>query len=249
MAVSAAPVTIPTESVIPDRALVLQHQGLPATVDVPSHIADLHATAVDLFRRAARSRGLVAQITVSEFAQVYIGEGNNESSGPVADIFPRAEYLALFAVTVGEEVSAVIADGFAANDFALASMLDGVASEAADAAAEFVERQFERQLRARGWAPPDGGVLRYSPGYCGWHVTGQRRLFAALKPERIGIALTESCLMQPLKSVSGVLVAGPESTHTFPPSYPVCAACETFACRNRLRALRTRQQEQERGTA
>lgn len=245
---TARVVDLSVEAVIPDRALVLAHQGLPPGAAVPDHIGELHDEALAQFVETARPRGVLAEVGLHAFNAIYAGEGHNDPSGPVADICPRADRLALFAATVGPETTAAIAAAFAANDFAHASMLDAVASEAADRAAEAMEAAFEDTLRAEGWNPPDGGVLRYSPGYCGWHVTGQRKLFAALAPEAVGITLTDSCLMQPLKSVSGVLVAGPMATHEFPPTYNVCKACETFTCRDRLRALRRRVPAHERGS-
>ena len=81
------------------------------------------------------------------------------------------------------------------------------------------------------------GVLRYSPGYCGWHISGQRRLFDYLDPGQIGITLRESFLMDPLKSVSGVLIAGPREIHRFTDDYDFCDQCDTRGCRQRLRAL------------
>jgi hypothetical protein len=80
-------------------------------------------------------------------------------------------------------------------------------------------------------------VLPYSPGYCGWHVTGQRRLFDRLEPQRIGVTLNSSCLMQPLKSVSGVLVIGPSSIHEFDNDFDFCALCSTYQCRARIGLL------------
>ena len=74
-------------------------------------------------------------------------------------------------------------------------------------------------------------VLAYSPGHRGWHVSGQRALFAALSPEEIGITLNSSCLMQPLKSVSGVLVAGHPDVHDFDDDFPFCSECSTRDCR------------------
>ena len=73
----------------------------------------------------------------------------------------------------------------------------------------------------------------YSPGYCGWHISAQERLFARLRPEQIGIRLNERFLMTPLKSISGVLVAGPARIHQVTGSYPFCAQCKSPACRER----------------
>jgi len=126
---------------------------------------------------------------------------------------------------------------FSANDFAVASMLDSVASAAADKLAELVERHFRETLDKRGRLASEGAVLRYSPGYCGWHISGQGRLFDVLEPEQIGVSLSETFLMLPLKSVSGVLIAGPATIHDFPNTYPFCSYCETQGCRSRIRSL------------
>ena len=51
---------------------------------------------------------------------------------------------------------------------------------------------------------------RFSPGYCGWHVREQPDLFSLFPtPHPCGIHLTDSCLMVPIKSVSGVIGIGP----------------------------------------
>jgi hypothetical protein len=83
----------------------------------------------------------------------------------------------------------------------------------------------------------EGRTLAYSPGYCGWHVSGQRALFAFLGPEEIGVTIRGSGLMEPLKSVSGVLVTGPRKIHRFAPGFPFCADCREKPCRERIAAL------------
>jgi hypothetical protein len=80
-------------------------------------------------------------------------------------------------------------------------------------------------------------VLPYSPGYCGWNVTGQRALFAHLDPHELGITLNESCLMHPVKLVSGVLVLAPIEAHDFNPAFPCCATCITLDCQERAATL------------
>jgi len=221
----------------PDRTAVLQHLGIPPGSQISERIEHLYASGADLFSRRAAPAGIVAEIAMDAFAELYRGEGRNAPAGPVAEIFPRAEHLAVFAVTLGTPIGTALNQCFEAGDFALAYMLDALASVAADEVAELAERRFSSTLRERGWATADGVALRYSPGYCGWDVSGQKRLFAYLQPAVIGLTLTESCLMQPLKSVSGVLIAGPRTIHRFRPTYDFCERCEDRTCRHRLRAL------------
>jgi hypothetical protein len=231
--------TFTAAEVAPARDAVLAQLGIPPLTALPPRTEGLLETAAALFAEHVAPVGVLSEIPSEVFGPLYRGEGRNAPESPVEIIAGRAEHLALFAVTLGQGIGDALGRLFAAEDFALAYMLDAMASVAADGAAEAAERRFESDLRARGWAAPDGAALRYSPGYCGWDVTGQRRLFAALQPGRIGLTLTDSCLMQPLKSVSGVLLAGPRAIHRFPPTYDFCDRCEARTCRSRLVALFT----------
>jgi len=230
------------EDVARNRAAVLERLGIPRDVMLPERLAGLYDAAARLFAETAAPQGLWAEIPAAEFAAVYEGEGRNAPAAPLAEIHPKAERLALFAVTIGPETGHALDRLFESQDFALAYTLDAIASVAADDAADLLERHYAETLRRDDWKTPDGDVLRYSPGYCGWDVTGQRRLFAYLKPEPIGLTLTASCLMRPLKSVSGVLVAGPRPIHRFRPTYSFCDRCEERTCRERLRTLFARRE-------
>jgi hypothetical protein len=231
--------TIATADVAPAREAVLAQLGIPPLTALAPRTEGLLEAAAALFAEHVAPAGVVSELPPEVFAQVYRGEGRNAQESPVPVIAGRAEHLALFAVTLGQGIGDALARLFAAEDFALAYTLDALASVAADGAAEVAERRFEADVRARRRPAHDTVALRYSPGYCGWDVTGQRRLFAALHPERIGLTLTDSCLMQPLKSVSGVLIAGPRDIHRFPPTYDFCDRCEVRTCRDRLVALFT----------
>ena len=84
-----------------------------------------------------------------------------------------------------------------------------------------------------------GAVLSYSPGYCGWHISAQQKLFQYLRPGDIDISLNDSYLMTPLKSVSGVLVAGRKEIHYFDNSYPFCQDCKVESCLERMERVRS----------
>jgi hypothetical protein len=230
-------VEITVDSIVPDPGAVLERQGL-SPVAIPSkRVASLAQASLELLAQQAAPVGLLAEVTGDEFAAIYRGESRNEPETPLAEIFPRADRLALFAVTLGDAVSGKITELFGLRDFALATMLDAAASEATEKAGEAVEERFLERLREMGTATPSTKLLRYSPGYCGWHISGQRALFAALKPEAVGISLRESFLMEPLKSISGVIVAGPARIHDFEDAYPFCAECATRSCRERIQRL------------
>lgn len=229
--------TFSSDQVAPEREPVFASQGIPVGESYTEALDALYAEAVSLYSATARPLAVMEEISKADFEFVYHGEGRNEPDTPVGDVFPRADDLSLFVVTLGERISKAIDDRFSSRDFALACMLDSVASAAADATAEVVECRFQEALAERGRLAPTDGVLRYSPGYCGWHVSGQKRLFEFLKPERIGVSLRESSLMEPLKSVSGVLIAGPREIHQFSPTYYVCEQCTTQECQERMRKL------------
>ena len=230
-------VTFQTEHVAPQPDAVLENQGIPAGSVVPGEIEVLCTTALKLLAQSAAPAAILADIPQADFAAVYHGEGRNEPSTPVGDILGRAEHLALFAATLGEPISREIKNRFRANDFALGYMLDSAASAATEKMVELLERRFHEALSGKGQSSPDTGVLAYSPGYCGWHISGQKALFDFLHPGRIGVSLRESFLMQPLKSVSGVLMAGPAQLHDIPNSYTFCTRCKARGCRARIRAL------------
>ena len=68
-------------------------------------------------------------------------------------------------------------------------------------------------------------------------MRGQRNLFARLGPGAIGVTLNDSCLMTPIKSVSGVLVAGAGEIHRFRPDFDFCDECKTRACGVRMASV------------
>jgi hypothetical protein len=221
----------PDES-LPGRTEVLRLQGVPAETDRSPRIAALLEAALAAYLETAEPRAISGGIAREEFRGVHRGEGRNALETPLETVLAGAERLALFVATVGGAVTTRIRDLFGRNEPALAAMLDSVASAAADRLTVLLGDRF---LGSAGGAGANGTrVLAYSPGYCGWHVSGQRALFAFLEPGEIGVTLNSSCLMEPLKSVSGVLVAGPAGIHRFAPAYPFCPDCRDQPCRGRI---------------
>lgn len=226
-------IDFPLARLRPQPGAVYAALGLASGRQPSPGSAALLGRALDMFDADGEARGLSLPVSAGEFAGIFSGQGRNAPGAPLGEIFPRADQLHLFVFTLGERISADIQRLFAGVDFALGSVLDAVASLAADQAGRVAEAWAE-DLANRG--PGSGPVRRaylYSPGYCGWHISAQEKLFASLRPEKIGVRLNERFLMTPLKSISGVLVAGPAPIHTVSETYPFCAQCKSPACRKR----------------
>ena len=107
----------------------------------------------------------------------------------------------LLAVTLGPGADAQIRRA-GVGDVAAGAASDALASVLAEQAAEAAE------ARLRALAAAEGMYLtgRYSPGYGDWPIGVQPRLAALLDtPRRIGLCVTDSCLMLPRKSVTAAL--------------------------------------------
>lgn len=222
---------------MPSSRAVSRAQGIDENRGLSGRSRMLLDRALEIYRRLAEPRGLVASISHSDFEDVYDGEGLNPHESPVAKIHPRATGLTLFVATVGEPVAARIRALLEHQDLALAYLLDVTASEGASMLADQMANDFVDYLTSIGHPSAESRVLPYSPGHCGWHISGQRTLFDYLGPQAIGITLNEQFLMTPVKSVSGVLVAGRAGTHRFRPTYQFCEDCETRDCRERMASL------------
>lgn len=231
-------IRLTAREVRPDAADVLRHQGIPPGAAVSPSLHALVRSARAAFDELVFPVAVFDEVSRSEFAAIYDGSGLNEPGTPMREIVPRAAALALFAATIGPGAETEIRRRLAEGDAAFACTLDAFASAATERLADLVAREYLANLEPPLQSQAPIHVLPYSPGYCGWHVSGQKPLFDRLQPAEIGIELTERCFMVPAKSVSGVFVAGSREAHRFRPVYTFCDVCVTRECRDRQRALR-----------
>jgi len=230
-------VPININDIIPASRDVLNHQGIPEDSVIPDHIISLFEDAVNVFKEKAKPVAIIKKVTVKEFDIIFEGERNNEDQAPLENIYPHSDDLALFALTVGSEIVDTINDLFNKKDFAPGAMLDSVASMAADKSVEVLEAYLYNNLSEKKLIRKGSIVLGYSPGYCGWDLSGQKKLFQHLNPGEIGVTLNESYLMSPLKSVSGVLVHGDKEIHVFESSFTFCSYCKNQTCHDRIEKI------------
>jgi Vitamin B12 dependent methionine synthase, activation domain len=116
----------------------------------------------------------------------------------------KSESIAVFLCTAGEEIGLRCRKAMHERDFLRGYIYDVIGSEIVEAAADLMQADLERKMYDSGKKITN----RYSPGYCGWNVAEQHKLFGLIPDNYCGIKLTPSALMDPVKSVSGIIGTG-----------------------------------------
>ncbi len=112
--------------------------------------------------------------------------------------------IVLFAATVGLEIDRLIAR-YSTLSPTKALLFQAIGTERIESLCD----AFEKELREE--KAKQGQMIRprFSPGYGDLSIETQRELFAALDcPRRIGLALNQSLLMSPSKSVTAIIGVG-----------------------------------------
>ena len=225
------------DDVIPTTNEVLELQGMAGRKNLPARITQLLDSALDIFRQLAEPLGILEDFPIKDFSGLYDGSGMNSPEGPVPIIVPQAAAMALFAATMGDSLATKSKELFAHGGAALGYMMDAVNSSGAERLGRHMCHLFLEHLPEELHRSKELKSQYYCPGHCGWHISGQVRLFQTLQPEEIGITLRPSFVMVPFKSISGVLVAADMAIHRFQPSFSFCPQCKEHKCVQRLRLL------------
>ena len=141
-----------------------------------------------------------------------------------------AEAYALFICTAGTEYEEYQKRLKEEGDMVRVFIADALGSVIAEKTADCMEKTLQESIDKLGWHHTN----RFSPGYCGWHVSQQQLLFPLFKGETCGVCLTESSLMLPIKSVSGIIGLGKNVKHL---DY-TCGLCDFEQCYKRKQRLR-----------
>ena len=122
----------------------------------------------------------------------------------IAHAMKGAEKYDIFTATIGEEFDRYTHQLKEEEDILRAFIADALGSVLAEAAVSLLMKQLSEAAEAEGMHISNN----YSPGYCDWFLAEQQQLFSLFPNGSTGITLTESCLMLPVKSVSGIVAIG-----------------------------------------
>ncbi len=114
------------------------------------------------------------------------------------------EAVILFVATAGEGIEKWSKQEMASGDMMKGYIIDVLGSEIADEASIGLYEKIIPQFQKKNLKLSS----RYSPGYCEWSINEQKKLFSFFSPAVCGVTLTESSLMHPIKSISGIIGVG-----------------------------------------
>ena len=157
---------------------------------------------------------------------VCLDEGARLQVGAIlSSLMQGSECFAIFAATAGNSFQQYQDELKKENDLLNIYVADTIGSCIAEAAGDYMEGMLEKELEGLQH------TNRFSPGYCGWHLSGQKEIFRLLDGKPCDIALSDVCLMKPIKSISGIIGIGANVEEKI---YG-CRYCELETCYKRKR--------------
>jgi hypothetical protein len=115
-----------------------------------------------------------------------------------------SEKIVFFLCTAGPEISNISKRLIHEEDLLTGYVFDVIGSIVAERAMDIMQTLFGKTMDASGYKITN----RYSPGFCGWQTSEQFKIFKLFPENFCGVTLTESAVMNPIKSVSGLFGVG-----------------------------------------
>lgn len=152
----------------------------------------------------------------------FVADEKTEPHAHRPHLEPGVDTVGFHIVTVGDEVSKLERELFAKGEFQDYLFVHGMGVETAEALAEYWHRQIRHELGIADQEPEDLKLLfsakyhgaRYSFGYPACpNLEDQAKLFELLRPEEIGIELTEEFMLNPEQSTSAIVVHHPSAKY------------------------------------
>jgi len=142
-------------------------------------------------------------------------------------LFKKSEKTVLAVCTIGRDLESKGSQLISNGELSKGVIIDAIASHATEQTAEYVNKTIIEDIKdeIRGKKI----TLRFSPGYCQWELgKGQEMIFNLLETDKIGVTLSESMLMTPIKSISFAINIGEEIDDEL--GTRSCATCSMSNC-------------------
>lgn len=200
--------------------LAMGYRGNTPEPDIRALVAEVRTEMQSLCTPRYMFQVLEARL----LSKLRIQAGNTEFSpgGIIGSYLPGMTHICLFVATAGKEYDAYMHCLKTQDNIVKEYVADAIGSVIAEECVTLLGKELDEEYELRHSLP-------YSPGYCGWDIREQQKLFSLFPPQPCGITLSDSFLMSPVKSVSGFFGLGKELR---PQPYR-CEICSNRHCYKR----------------
>lgn len=174
----------------------------------PEPIPELISSALKSSEEYAEIRGVyltTTDCTVIKSKALIEANGDFFQTGKiVTNYISKADQFVFFIMTAGKGIELQAQKYLSGSDPLLGYIYDVIGSMTVETSVEKMLKEIEETITQ------DGLMISnpYSPGYCGWPVSDQQKFFALFNDNTCGITLSDTCLMNPIKSISGIIGVG-----------------------------------------
>lgn len=161
-----------------------------------------------------------------EDGRIRLEGGVDLKSSKICKVLGDCDRLVVFIATVGSYVSARISRLMKSNRMTDAYLADAISSVAVESIVDQFHMDMEAEYRRKGNAV----TIRFSPGYCDWNISEQKKLFQLMNEKDHRVELMDSYLMRPSKSISGIFGVWPYKVGGSIASYNPCLECGKKDC-------------------
>ena len=176
--------------------------------NIPEHFSDLIDEVIAELPRYCEIKAGFRLVDVKKTPDrsngLYFGGKFFKLDKIVTGQLKKSEKAALFLCTIGPGIERRSKQLLKSGEIMLSYIFDVAASVAAESVTNILHDRIKERMLSRGLNITN----RYSPGYCNWSVAEQQLLFSFFPRNFCGVSLTDSSLMIPIKSVSGIIGVG-----------------------------------------
>jgi len=149
-------------------------------------------------------------------------------SNSIINLLKGTSYLVLGVVTIGSSLENKVSEFFTQGEYPRAIALDAVGTVAVESLSRHIRNLVCQEAKEQYFK-----TTRYfSPGYGGWDISQQKDIFKVIPTNKIGVSLTESCMILPRKSLSWIIGIGKNITIPSKDNNS-CQICQAKNCQYR----------------
>lgn len=190
--------------------------------NMPSYYNFLNEELASLNGKASIEGGYVITTASTNYEELEVGHMTFHVGNQVNKFYKGLTHAAIFVCSAGREITDRAMELTTKGDLVEGYLLDVLGSVLVEKAMDRVQDNLKKDMLLKDMEISN----RYSPGYCDWNVKEQKLLFEFFPENFCNVTLSESCLMFPAKTVSGIIAIGKDVKH----HKHVCHLCNSVNC-------------------